>query len=132
MGITDTMQAIRTLTYKHKEARAKLIEDKANGSAVIELMKKEIPGMVPINPDGGKIVRAQAIAPYVESGNVFLPHPEIAPWVHDFLEECAAFPNAAHDDDVDAMSQAINYMSNTGNYSAPPSDYGNDRESYWR
>jgi phage terminase large subunit-like protein len=29
------------------------------------------------------------------------------PWVGDFIEECAAFPNGAHDDQVDAMTQAL-------------------------
>ncbi len=132
MGITDTMQAIRTLSCKYPTARAKLIEDKANGPAVIELLRKEIPGIIPVNPQGGKVVRAQAIAPYAEAGNIFLPHPERAPWVHDMLEEIAAFPNGAHDDDVDAMTQGITYLANTAATSAPPSNYGNDRESYWR
>ena len=132
MGISDTMRAIRTLTAKHPRASGKLIEDKANGTAVIELLRKEIPGLIPIDPQGGKVVRAQAIAPYAEAGNIFLPSPKIAPWVHDFLEECAAFPNAAHDDDVDAMTQAINYLATNMVTSLPPKDYGNDKPSYWR
>ncbi len=43
----------------------------------------------------------------VEAGNVYLPHPDFAPWVNDFIEECIAFPNGAHDDQVDAMTQAL-------------------------
>ena len=133
MGIADTMRSIRTLTAKHPRASGKLVEDKANGTAVIELLRKEIPGMIPIDPQGGKVVRAQAIAPYAEAGNIFLPNPRNAPWVHDFLEECAAFPNAAHDDDVDAMTQAINYMATRfQNTSLPPANYGADRSSPWR
>jgi predicted phage terminase large subunit-like protein len=27
--------------------------------------------------------------------------------VNDFIEECASFPNGAHDDQVDAMTQAL-------------------------
>ena len=108
------------------------MEDKANGTAVIELLRKEIPGLIPVDPQGGKVVRAQAIAPYAEAGNIFLPNPAKAPWVHDFLEECAAFPNAAHDDDVDAMSQAITYLSAGSTSSAPPKNYGADKDSYWR
>jgi phage terminase large subunit-like protein len=27
--------------------------------------------------------------------------------VNDLIEECAAFPNGAHDDQVDAMTQAL-------------------------
>ena len=132
MGISDTMRSIRTLTAKHPKARAKLVEDKANGTAVIELLRKEISGLIPIDPQGGKVVRAQAIAPYAEAGNIFLPSPRRAPWVHDFLEECAAFPNAVHDDDVDAMTQAINYMAAGTATSLPPRNYGADRVSPWQ
>lgn len=132
MGISDTMRALRTLTAKHPRARGKLVEDKANGPAVIELLRKEIPGLIPIDPQGGKVVRAQAISPYVEAGNVFLPRPDKAPWIHDFLEECAAFPNAAHDDDVDAMTQAINYLANNITTALPPKNYGADKTSYWQ
>jgi len=38
----------------------------------------------------------------------YLPHPAVAPWVENFIEECAAFPNGAHDDQVDGMTQALN------------------------
>ena len=48
------------------------------------------------------------------------------------MEECAAFPNAAHDDDVDAMTQAINYLAANAASGLPPKDYGNDKQSYWR
>lgn len=132
MGITETMQSIQTLSAKHPKARAKYIEDAANGPAVIELLKKKVPGLIPVRPEGGKIVRAQAIAPYIEAGNVYLPHPSIAPWVHDLIEECANFPNGAHDDDVDAMSQAIIQIADKQQHSIPPADYGADRQSYWK
>jgi len=46
----------------------------------------------------------------VEAGNVVLPAPEIAPWVSELMEEAAGFPNAAHDDRVDALSQALNRL----------------------
>lgn len=110
MGISETMRAVRTLSAKHPQARAKLVEDKANGTAVIELLRKELPGLIPVNPMGGKVVRAQAVSPYAEAGNIFLPRPADAPWIHDFIEECASFPNAAHDDDVDAMTQALTWL----------------------
>ena len=47
------------------------------------------------------------VSPLIEAGNVYLPHPQLAPWVNDLIEECAAFPNGAHDDQVDAMTQAL-------------------------
>lgn len=107
MGIVDTMKAIEHMTSKHPEAKAKLIEDKANGSAVIEMLQKKITGIVAVNPQGGKEVRAQAVAPLWEAGNVYLPHPLWKPWADEVLDELVSFPNGAHDDDVDAMDQAL-------------------------
>ncbi len=108
MDLPRTMQAIRNLTSKWPDARAKFIEDKANGPAVIQMLKKEVSGLIPVNPEGGKMVRAQAVSPDIEAGNVHLPN--LAPWVNDFVEECAAFPNGKHDDQVDAMTQALNKL----------------------
>jgi len=71
------------------------------------MLAREIPGILPVNPSGGKIARAAAVSPLIEAGNIYLPHPEYAPWVDDFIEECCAFPNGAHDDQVDAMTQAL-------------------------
>jgi len=102
-----TVKAVRDLTNKWPGTVAKLIEDKANGSAVIQMLAREIPGLLPVNPEGGKVARAAAVSPLIEAGNVYLPHPMYAPWVNDFIEECAAFPNGAHDDQVDAMTQAL-------------------------
>lgn len=102
-----TVDAVRKLSEKWRGALAKLIEDKANGSAVIQMLSRELPGILPVNPEGGKIARASAVSPLIEAGNVYLPHPDFAPWVRDFIEECAAFPNGAHDNQVDAMTQAL-------------------------
>jgi len=105
MTFTETLQAVREMSEAYPQANRKLIEDKANGSAVIDTLRREIAGMIPIQPHGGKEARAQAVSAAVESGNVYLPRR--ARWVMDFIEECAAFPNAAHDDQVDAMTQAL-------------------------
>ena len=107
LGIVATMDAIRTWTVKWPKAIAKLIEDKANGPAVMQMLGREIAGLIAVNPEGGKVSRAYAAAPEVEAGNVFLPHPHMAAWVNGFVNNAAAFPNAAHDDDVDAFTQAI-------------------------
>jgi predicted phage terminase large subunit-like protein len=107
MDFPATVRAVCELSRGFPMAYAKLIEDKANGSAVIQTLAREIPGILPVNPQGGKITRAAAISALVEAGNVYLPHPDYAPWVNDFIEECAAFPNGAHDDQVDAMTQAL-------------------------
>ncbi len=114
MGIVDTMAAIREMTGDFPDAHLKLIEDKANGSPVVEMLEKEIPGMIRVNPEDGKIARASGASPEVEAGNWYLPHPWIAPWVGNpenpadgvgFLSSTSLFPYGAHDDDVDAFSQ---------------------------
>ena len=116
MSFTETIRAVRSLSAKWPQAVRKLIEDKANGTAVIDVLRKELPGLLPVEPEGGKIVRANAVTAVVEAGNVFLPDPSIAPWVHDFVEEHALFPSSAHDDQVDAQSQANTYY-NTSSFS---------------
>jgi predicted phage terminase large subunit-like protein len=107
MDCPGTVKAVREMSAKWPGTAAILIKDKANGSAVIQMLQYEVPGILPVNPSGGKIARAQAISPLVEAGNVYLPHPDYAPWVNDFIEECVQFPNGAHDDQVDAMTQAL-------------------------
>lgn len=113
LSFPATIQAVRTLSAKHPAARMKLVEDKANGTAVIASLRREISGIIPINPQGGKIVRAQAVSPFFEAGNVFLPDPSIAPWVHDYIEEFAVFPNGKHDDQVDSTTQALTRLASS-------------------
>lgn len=114
MGFTATKQAIRILWDEFKPA-ATLIEDKANGSAVIEELSREIPGVLAINPEGGKIARAWAAQPTVQAGGLYIPADGMlagqsgADGAQEFIDEHAAFPNGRHDDDVDAMTQAINW-----------------------
>lgn len=113
MGIVDTMAAVRELTGRHPKAHLKLVEDKANGTAVVEMLQKEVPGLVLVEPKGGKVARAAAASPELEAGNWFLPHPMIAPWVGNpenptdggFLASTVLFPFGANDDDVDAWTQ---------------------------
>ncbi|WP_088005616.1 phage terminase large subunit [Indiicoccus explosivorum] len=107
MNLPETMKAIRNMTAKWPEAKAKYIEDKANGPAVIQMLEKEITGLIPVNPEGGKEARANAVAPLMEAGNVYLPHPSIAPWVNDLIEEFTSFPNGKNDDQVDSGTQAL-------------------------
>jgi predicted phage terminase large subunit-like protein len=107
-----TMAAIKACHAKFPQANAVLIEDKANGPAIISELQKEIAGVVPVNPEGGKIARAQATAPLWESGSIELPDPQVfgCTWIEDYLHNICTFPKAAHDDDVDATSQALIYM----------------------
>lgn len=109
MTFTETLNAMRDLSAKWPQTSRKLVEDKANGTAVIDVLKREIPGIVPVEPFGGKVARAHATTAVAEAGNVYIPSAEVAPWVGDFVEEMAAFPSGAHDDQVDCYSQANAY-----------------------
>jgi predicted phage terminase large subunit-like protein len=82
-----------------------LVEDKANGTAIIETLRRKIAGVMAVEPKGGKVARVNAVSFAIESGHVYLP--EDKPFTNDFIEECAAFPNGKNDDQVDGMSQAL-------------------------
>ena len=112
MGFAASCQAVRNLKGTYPKATAVLVEDKANGPAVIETLTKEIPGIIAIEPEGGKEARAFAIQPQQEAGNLYLPDPGIASWVEEFVGECTSFPRGANDDQVDACTQAVHWLSN--------------------
>ena len=114
LDMPATKEAVLSVSARWPKASAKLVEDKANGPAVIQELRHQIEGLIAVAPEGGKIARAHAVSPMVESGNVYLPHPSIAPWVEAFLDEVTAFPNGRHDDQVDAMTQALNRLRHTG------------------
>jgi predicted phage terminase large subunit-like protein len=86
MDCPTTVKAVRHLSAKWPYGVATLIEDKANGSAVIQMVQHEIPGILPVNPEAGKLARAAAVSALIEAGNEYLPHPQMCPWVMDFIE----------------------------------------------
>jgi len=123
-GFNETEAQVVELSYKWKEAKRKLVEDKANGPAIMAKLKRKIGGFVPVTPrtskvarvtsavtDNDKKVRALSMEGTILAGDVYLPHPALAPWVWDYIEELALFPNGPHDDDVDMTSQALADMS---------------------
>jgi predicted phage terminase large subunit-like protein len=92
-----------------------LVENKANGPAVISRLVKVLPGILPCEPrrmGGSKLARASSVSPFVSAGNVFLPMG--APWLAEFLLELSHFPVYGSDDQTDALSQALwwRYLSN--------------------
>lgn len=107
MSFTVTLKAITDLHEMHPVSTEILIEDKANGPAVIDTLKKEVSGIIPIEPDGSKLARAHAVTSYWEALNIWLPHEAVCPWVKVLVSELTAFPAAAHDDQVDALTQAL-------------------------
>ena len=139
----DTACALALLTVRHPECRRHYVENAGYGPEVMEALRtpapgyqvsddvagrlgmtaeerdqvgairqRGVPGIVPNNARGSKVVRARAVASYVEAGDVHLNGR--APWLGVFLEEVSGFPQSAHDDQVDAMSQALAKMHKLG------------------
>lgn len=107
-GFTETLQTVRKFKAKHLDAKTVLIEDKANGPAIIDSLKREISGIIPIQPSGSKSERLYAVEPLFQAGNIYLP--SSASFTHDFVEELVSFPKAKYDDRVDTCTQALNYL----------------------
>lgn len=108
MDLPTTVHAIRDMRRLYPRARTIVIEDKANGPAVEQTLRDEISGIVMVDPQGGKIARANAVSGYYEAGNVWLP--EDAPWVPEHIDNMAGFPMRQFDDEVDSASQALLYL----------------------
>ena len=100
---------------------AVLVEDKANGPAVIDALKSDVPGLLAITPQGGKVARANAIQPQHEAGNFYLPSPSLPgyEWVNAFVDLMVNFPGVPHDDDADAFTQGVNWFTTRENYEDP-------------
>jgi predicted phage terminase large subunit-like protein len=107
MGFSDQVIAIKTMRMKWANVRNIIIEDKANGTAVIDKLKKTISGVIAIDPAGGKEARASASEWLWMSGCVFLPAG--APWLEEYIEEHILFPVGSNDDCVDCTSQYLNW-----------------------
>jgi predicted phage terminase large subunit-like protein len=114
---------LKRVAINHAEAwavDALLIEDKASGQSLIQDLRREskLP-VIAIQPQGDKVTRASVVSPTVEAGKVILP--KQAQWLSDFEDEIFSFPNAAHDDQVDSVSQFLAWAKNKAD--AQPQNY---------
>lgn len=116
LDFPGTVRSVLELARRHKLAIVKLVEDKANGPAVVSTLTTKVPGIIAVDPRGGKYSRASACAGLFEAGNVYLPDPLSYPWVSDFVAEFLSFPRAKHDDQVDAATQALLYLQEHTSY----------------
>ena len=111
----EVMDALRTASPGYvvsSEIAAQLGMTAEERDAVSRIRSRGLSGLIPYSPKGSKVVRARAIVPYVEAGDVHLP--SHAHWLPEFLEELSAFPEAVHDDQVDCVSAALAKMHNLG------------------
>jgi predicted phage terminase large subunit-like protein len=111
VGFTETVRAMRMVKQMFPQTNKILIEDKANGPAIIQTLKNEIGGIIPIEPKGSKEARLENCSFIIESGNVYLPTPNKIEnaWIKDYIYEMTAFPLGEFDDQVDSTSQYLNH-----------------------
>lgn len=107
LSFVRTLAAINEHRALFPQASSILIEDKANGPAIINVMQEKVPGVNAIEPIGSKQARAEAAAPLITAHNVILPDPEEEPWVEAFISEWCAVPTNAFWDQVDASDQYL-------------------------
>jgi predicted phage terminase large subunit-like protein len=103
-----TEQEIRNQRQIYPRVTATLIEDKANGPAVTQRLKANVPGVIEINPQGGKVARMYAVAPEWQAGDWYVDRN--AAWAEPFIQQITMFPTAANDDMVDCMTQAAIWL----------------------
>ncbi|GJL88990.1 MAG: hypothetical protein DHS20C03_26990 [Minwuia thermotolerans] len=96
---------------RQHSAQPILIEKAGQGLNLVQDLQRERPDDLPrpigTEPRGDKADRMAAASARIESGEVLLP--EDAPWLDTFLHELLAFPNGRHDDQVDSVSQFLNW-----------------------
>ena len=99
-----TLRAFKAMSDKHPKALRKMVEDAANGPALISMLRDEIPGIVAVPTKGqSKEERLHTVSPMFEAGNVWLPR-----WCEELVEELVSFPAGVNDDQVDSLSMALN------------------------
>jgi predicted phage terminase large subunit-like protein len=108
LDLDGTMNEIRNARNMFGPISAVLIEDKANGSSVIAKLTDEIPGVVPVQPQGGKMSRLVATSPEFQARNWFVERH--GAWTHKLVEQLTMFPNAKNDDISDAISQCAVWL----------------------
>src|SRR5882724_267039 len=107
LDVTGTELAIRRMKEKW-QATAVIVEDKANGPAVISKLQQDLTGIIAIEPQGGKIARMFAAAPVWQAHDWYVDR--TAAWTEPFIAQITQFPTAAFDDMVDMMTQAAIYL----------------------
>jgi len=103
--LVETGRAIKSMKDRWPSCRAVLIEEKANGSAILAYLKGKVSHMIPVQATAAKDERLHSVAPTFEAGNFHLPMNH--PMTKTIVDEMISFPNAENDDIPDAISQGL-------------------------
>ena len=111
-----------------------MIEKKASGQSLIQDMRRAGLPVMEYLPDRDKVARVYAASPIMEAGRLWIPKGK--KWSDDLVEELIRFPNAAHDDQVDALTMAVHYMKESWHITHPDDPEWDDeprgeKNTYW-
>lgn len=130
MDFTRQKEAILNITKQYPQIRHHLIEGKASGTAIGNVLKRDVQGLVMIDPNkgfngGSKEERLQACLFEFELGNVLVPSEKLIraqKWVNDLIEELVVFPRGGYFDQVDALTQALNWFNSRNTFIRMPGE----------
>lgn len=114
-NIIETMANVETLAKTHPGIVTKLIEDKANGPAILTMLQLQLTGLTPVTPMGSKEARVIACTPAFAAGRVKIRRGQ--PWTQRVRDELTKFPKYTTDDNVDAATQALGWFLQNGSAS---------------
>lgn len=107
VSFLESIKVVLRLKNQYPQIADVVVEESANGPAIIDTLKTNIPGLQPKSVHASKEARLIAVSGIVESGAVSVPAE--SDWVDGFISEVVTFPNAANDDQVDAMTLALSW-----------------------
>lgn len=108
LGFSDTIEAIYAVLLRFPKVQAILVEEKANGAACIELLRKRFPNIVPMIPKTSKRARAQAANVFYQAKSVY--HLAGALWLNRKESNLKLYPKGRRCDDVDTTTQATLWL----------------------
>ncbi len=100
-----------------------LVENRTSGKSIVKDLQQTNLPILPILGQGSKEIRAMSVSGLIESGKVCIP--ETAKWLYEFENEVVQFPLGKHDDQVDSMTQALEYLKK-------PSFYQSIKPQFWK
>lgn len=108
MDLPTTIRAVIAMSKKWPRCRIKLVEQAANGEAVVQTLKKKIPGLVLVPAKSSKESRLYAVQPMFEAGNVWFPSPDIRSDIKQAEDQLCTFPASTYKDFVDMLAHGLN------------------------
>lgn len=105
LTFTQTVNEVLKMSARWPQTSRIYVEKAANGAALIDTLRKRAALIKPVTASTSKEVRALAAQPTIDEGNL-----AVLDTVYDdaMFQEFRDFPFGPHDDDVDALTQAIN------------------------